>query len=223
MSNENQRPADTRSASQKINDLENALMSLYQTADNMARDLMGIKEVLKLINNKLESVIKASAGGEPINDEVIKRIMVQNNCEELANKVKVMVVQGILIPTDQIAADSFLVGSEINDSGEVTNPRLQFALYAVRPEQQEKLKGLRVGDTVVMQEGSPKYRIDEVYQIQAPKQPEAAAAPAEAAASPAAEQSTTEAPAEAPAEAAPEATAAPAEAAQPDQSVTPAV
>lgn len=216
MSNE-QRPADTRSASQKIGDLENALMSLYQTADNMARDLMNVKEALKLLNNKLESVIKASAAGEAINDTVISRIMTENNVAELSEKVKVMVVQGIIAPSDQVADDSFLVGSELNDLGEVINPRLQFAVYAIRPEQREKLKGLRVGDTVVMTEGRPKYKVDEIYQIQQPKQPDATpaevsstdAAPAEAAPA----QSTSEAPTDAPA----------AEAAPAQDSVTPAV
>lgn len=214
---ENQRPADTRSASQKINDLENALMSLYQTADNMARDLMSIKDALKLINNKLESVIQASAAGEQLTDEVINKFMVQNNCKDLAEKVKSMVVQGILAPTEQVADNCFIVGVELDDAGEVINPRLQFAVMAIKPDYRDKLRGGKAGDSIRYDDARPRYKITEIYQVQQPKQPEAAP-----------EQSTSEAPTDAPVAAAPaEAPAAPAEAApapaQPDQSVTPAV
>lgn len=202
MSNETQRPPDTRPASQKITDLENALMSLYQTADNMARDLGAIKEALKMFNNKLDSVIKASNQGETLTDEVLSRIMLENNVEELANKTKIMQAQGIIVPSVQVADDSFLVGSEENFDGVVTNPRIQFAIYAVQPPLQEKLKGLLVGDKIVLREGELKLKVLEIYQIQPQKQPEAPpaaeaapAAPAEAAP----EQSTQEAPA-APAE-----------------------
>jgi len=207
---ENQKPADTRSASQKIGDLENAMMALYQTADNMARDLNTLKEAIKLLGNKIDSIVKATVAGEPLSDEVISRIMVENNIEELKNKLKIMVGQGILTPSEQVAEDSFLVGADINDAGEVVNPRLQFALYAIKPpELQQKFLGARVGDVLNLQEGKLKFKVAEVYQIQKPKPPEAApAAPAEAA--PAASDA-------APAEAAP----APVSTPQPDQTVTP--
>jgi hypothetical protein len=108
---ENQKPADTRSASQKIGDLENAMMArLYQTADNMARDLNTLKEAIKLLGNKIDSIVKATVAGEPLSDEVISRIMIENNIEELKNKLKIMVGQGILTPSEQVAEDSFLVG-----------------------------------------------------------------------------------------------------------------
>lgn len=211
---DNKKPADNRSASQKITDLENAMVSAYQTMDNMARDLTTIKDALKLLGNKVDSIVKASASGEPLSDEVISKIMIQNNCEELAQKVKVMNAQGILAPQEQVADDSFIVGSELNDSGETVNPRLQFALFALQPELREKFKGAKSGDVLNLQEGKLKFKVAEIYQIQQPK-------PAEA-----------PAPAETPAEAAPaasdavpaalEATTAPAApAAQPDQSVTP--
>jgi hypothetical protein len=209
---ENQKP-DTRSASQKISDLENAMMSLYQTADNIVRDLGTIKDAIKLLGNKVDSIVKASAAGEPLNDEVISRIMVQNNIEELQNKLKVMVAQGILVPSEQAAQDSFIVGQDLNDAGEVVNPRLQFAVYALQPELREKFNGARTGDVLNLQEGKLKFKVTEIYQIQKPK-PAPAPAPAEAPAE-AAPAASDQAPA-APAEAAP---AAPVS--QPDQSVTP--
>lgn len=208
----NQKPADNRSASQKISDLENALMSLYQTADNMARDVMTLKEAIKLLGNKVDSIVKASSSGEAINDAVISRIMVENNCEELANKVKTMVAQGVLASQEQVAEDSFVVGEEVNEQGEIANPRLQFALYALQQDLRDKFIGAKAGDLLSLQEGKLKFRVSEVYQIQQPKAAEepteeATTAPAEA---------TQEAPAQeaAPAEAAPEATQAAPEQAQ---------
>jgi hypothetical protein len=202
---ETQKPADTRSASQKIQDLENAMIALYQTADNIARDLNTVKDALKLLGNKIDSIAKAQLSGEQPTDEVIARIMVENNIEELKNKLKVMVAQGILAPAEQVAEDSFVVGSDVNDLGEIINPRLQFALYALRPpELQQKFLGTRVGDVLNLQEGKLKFKVAEIYQIQKPKPAEAPTdapaetpAPAEAAAAPAAPaEATPEAPAD---------------------------
>lgn len=172
---------DTRSASQKITDLENALMSLYQTADNMARDLGTIKEAIKLLGNKVDSIVKAASAGEPVNDTVIARIMVENNVEELNQKVKGMIAQGVLKSQEQIGADSFVVGSENDDQGAVINPRLQFALFALQPDLREKFIGGKAGDVLTLQEGKLKFKVLEVYEIQKQKPAEAVEAPAEAA------------------------------------------
>ena len=211
---ENQKPADTRSASQKIQDLENALIGLYQTADNIVRDLNIIKDALKLLGNKVDSVVKATLAGEQPTDEVIQRIMVENNIEELKNKLKVMVARGILAPGEQVAQDSFLVGQDIDDQGNVINPRLQFALYAINPpELQQKFIGAKVGDVLNLQEGKLKFKVTEVYQIQKPKPAEAPADAAPAESAPADQQAASSP--------APEAAPAPAEASQPDQTVAP--
>lgn len=171
---QNQKPVDNRNASQKIQDLESAAMQLYQTLDSMARDLGTMKDAIKLLGNKVDSIVKASSKGEAINDDVISRIMIENNCEELKQKVTLMQAQGILAPQEQIGADSFVVGAELNNEGETVNPRLQFALYALTPELQEKLKGSKVGDTLLLQEGKLRFKVLESYQIQQPKSPEAA-------------------------------------------------
>lgn len=188
---ENKNP-DTRSASQKIQDLEGAMISLYQTADNMARDLTTVKEAIKLLGNKVDAIVKASNSGQALSDDVISKIMIQNNCEELSQKVKVMVAQGILAAAEQVAEDSFVVGEEQNDLGETVNPRLQFAVYAIQPELREKFIGGKVGDVLNLQEGKLKFKVAEIYKIQQPKQPEAAPAPAAEAAS----EQTAAAPAE---------------------------
>lgn len=181
--NQAQRPVDNRSASQKITDLENAVMSTYQTLDNVIKDLGTIKDAIKLLGNKVDSIVKASVQGEAINDVVLSRIMIENNCEELANKVKVMLAQGVLVAQEQVGENSFIVGAELNDAGETVNPRLQFGIFALRPELQEKLKGSKSGDVINLEEGKLKFKVLESYAIQQPSNDAPAAqaeAPAEA-------------------------------------------
>ena len=86
-----QQQQDKRTASQRIDDMERGLMALYQTADNMARDLMTIKEAIKLLGNKLDSVVTLSRTcvnlTEPLSDANIANQMVANNLEELKEKI----------------------------------------------------------------------------------------------------------------------------------------
>lgn len=161
--------ADKRTASQRIDDMERGLMALYQTADNMARDLMTIKEAIKLLGNKLDSVVKVSASGQPMNDETIAKIMVENNVEELRQKVQNLVDSGALVAAEAISANSFVVGREVDsESGAVQNPRLQFVVSALQPEIKDKFPGAKVGEKIALQEGKWSFEVLEVYDIQTP-------------------------------------------------------
>lgn len=202
MTDQNQKPSDNRSATQKLTDLENAVMSLFDVNDKLSRDVMTLKNVLKLLDNKVNSIVKASSAGEPLTDEVLTRIMVENNVAELAQKVTNMISQGFLALEDAVSENSFIVGSEIDTNDKVTNPRIQFALKSLSAEMQAKILGVKLGDTVSINEVL-KFKVLESYKIQEPKAPEAPvlAAVPDAPAEPAA---TTETPVS-----------------QPDQPVTP--
>jgi hypothetical protein len=168
MSEEQTAPADTRSASEKIKDLENATMATYQTLDNMSRDILTIKEAIKLLGNKVDSIVKASERSLPLNDDVLSKIMVENNVAELKEKVTNLVTQGILVPESVVGDNSFLVGQEVNDLGEVVNPRLQFTVQALIEEMRDKVKGSKAGDTISFQESKLKFHILETYMISTP-------------------------------------------------------
>lgn len=173
----NQQQQDKRTASQRIDDMERGLMALYQTADNMARDLMTIKEAIKLLGNKLDSVVKASAAGLPMNDDTISKIMVENNIEELKLKVTNLVNSGVLVTAEEVGPNSFVVGREIdNESGAVTNPRMQFVVSALAAEVKDKFPGSKAGQILELQEGKWKFEILEVYSIATPAVSEAAPA-----------------------------------------------
>jgi hypothetical protein len=160
-----QTPVDTRTASQKIQDLERAVMAGFQTMDNITRDILTIKEAIKLLGNKVDSIVKASERGLGLNDDVLSNIMIENNVAELKDKVTNLVTQGILGSQEAVDDNSFLVGREISDSGEVVNPRLQFALHALREDMREKLKGARPGNIIVLEEGKLKFELLETYTV----------------------------------------------------------
>jgi hypothetical protein len=166
--------ADKRTAAQRIDDMERGLMALYQTADNMARDLMTIKEAIKLLGNKLDAVVKASNRGEQLNDEVISKIMVENNIEELKEKVQNLVNQGILQAAEEVSANSFVVGREVDENGQVQNPRMQFVVSALAENVKAKFPGAKAGQTLELEEGKWKFEILEVYNLVVPSAPQEA-------------------------------------------------
>jgi exo-beta-1,3-glucanase (GH17 family) len=148
--------------------LEQGLMALYQTADNMARDLITMKEALKLLGNKMDSVVQVISKGETLNDENISKAMVENNVADLKEKVAQLVSNGVLVASETVEANSFIVGEEVEDSGKVINPRIQSIVSAFEDSVKSKIVGAKVGQLVEVKEGKAKLNIQEVYAIQVP-------------------------------------------------------
>jgi len=180
--NKQQDPAvSKKTAAQRIESLENAFMSLYHTADNIARDVLTIKEAVKLLGNKLDAVAKL--GG--MKDDDIAKVMIENNIEDLKDKIDNLVKNGVLTAEEVVQENSFVVGREIDQDGTVVNPRLQFTLKAMPLTTQEKIKSSKPGDIVIVEEGKLRFEILETYKINAP---EPAAQEAEAPSEPKAEE-----------------------------------
>lgn len=177
MSEENKKQVDNRTAAQRLADLETAVAQLYRTADYMTRDLSLLKNAAKLLNNKVSAIVEASASEEGVTDAVIDRIMIDNNVKDLANRVTNMIVNGIVSKEDEVSDNAFLVGSETDENGKLTNPRIQFSLSQVSPEVKAKLLGKKAGDVVNFVEGKGSFTLLESYKIQPPPTPEAEAAP----------------------------------------------
>jgi hypothetical protein len=171
----------------------------------MARDLMTLKETVKLLNNKLDAVVKSINAGGPITDESINKIMIENNAKDLKAKVDQMVAQGLLAASNTVESGSFVVISESNSAGEVVNPRMQFLLSDLQHEEAKtKLNGLKVGDSTQIGDSGGSVTVLEAYSVvvpsasetEAPAEAPAAETPAATEAAPAA---TEMAPAETPA------------------------
>ncbi len=197
-----QKAPQQKNASQRIEDLEKGLMSMYQAFNGVAQDLANAKEALKLLGNKVSSIVTVSAKGDLVTEDSVNKTMIENNVAELKSKVDGLITQGILVNQETAESNSFLVGRELDDQGNIANPRLQFALAALQPDVQEKIKGRKAGDVVTIQEGKLKFELLEVYSIEAPKAAQAeatdaapATAPTEQTAAPAATDAAPEAPA----------------------------
>jgi hypothetical protein len=155
-----------RTASQRLDDLEKGLMGIYQGADGIARDTTTLKEAVKLLGNKLDAIVKVINAAGTLDDDSIAKVMVQNNVDELKGRVDNLVTAGNLVLTaEPIDEKTFVVGREVNDQGEIVNPRLQFVVNGLQKELQPKLVGRTAGDLVEFQEGKLKFEILETYTI----------------------------------------------------------
>jgi len=161
-----------RSATERLADLEQAMMGTFQALDNVSRDMMLVKDAIKLLGNKLDAVVKAAS----LSDDVISNLMVENNVAELKGNVDRLIAQGVLAAEGVVTAQSFVVLREVDDTGAVVNPRLQLSIGSIDPTIAEKLIGGLVGQTIEIQEGKLKAVIVESYSIQTPQAPTAEAA-----------------------------------------------
>lgn len=183
-------PQDKRTASQRIDDLERAVMSIFNVANNMSRENTLIKNALKLLDIKVECIQGALNAGEPLTDEVLTRRMKEKELQELKDKVTNLVTQGFLIPADEVGDAGFIVGAETEPDaadgtpGKVIHARLQFTVASLAKEIQDKLMGAKAGSTVVFKDDALVFKVAEVYKIVNPTPP---AAPAPEAAAPAVE------------------------------------
>lgn len=165
MSNEKQ-----RTASERIADIESAMMSLYQANQNISRELLTLKEALKLVGLKLEAVCTAVVNNVPPTNDTLSKLMLEATIESLKSKVSELVSQGVLMTSSGAAGPgTFLVGKELGKDNEIINPRLQFVFGALPEEVQNKLLGMKVGDNVVVDnEKVRSFTLEELYAILAP-------------------------------------------------------
>jgi hypothetical protein len=175
-----------KTASERLELLENTVGNVIQAIQplqNMAQDLMALREAVKLLNNKLDSVVKCLNVGTQLTDENIGLAMTENNAKELQDKVTKMVTDGILAATDTVTAESFVVINEADESGKIVNPRMQFLISALSNEEvRGKLTGAKVGSNLSVGDKGGSINVLEAYSIVSPQAaaPEAAAPSAEA-------------------------------------------
>lgn len=163
-------------ASQRLETLEVNMQEVSMYLNNMARDLQIIKEAIKLLGNKLDAV-QRSAG---ISNDSVAELMMENNANELKEKVNGFIAQGVLVGSEAASSAGFIVGKELGDDGKVVNQRVQFAVAGMNPDLQAKVVGAKPGDVITFSEDTLKLEVTEVYEIVPPKQEEAPEAPAEA-------------------------------------------
>lgn len=205
---------DNRTATQRLEDLERVVASMYQALGPalgqlealgpVKNELELVKEVLKLLNKRVEATIQLAKPETGITSDAVSAAMAQMAVAEMAGLVKGWLDSGALTTTDTVTDQTFLVCRELNSDGVEVNPRVQFRLDSQDQVTQDALRGNKAGVTVSFGENRFSVQILEIYALTQPKAPEAAPSATEA--PPAAEtapEASAEAPAAAPAEEAP--------------------
>lgn len=213
---------DNRTATQRLDDVERVVASLYNGLQQLANGLDSlakateefpvVKQALRLMSKRVECIIGVAKAESGITPDSVDAAMVQSNVADLKEQVNEWIGGGALTTTDVVATKTFVVASEKTFEGTLANPRVQFSLESQSEGVQTALLGKKIGDTIAFGEGKLSLEILELYTINEPKPPVALApapaddtkgpeaAPAEAAAPAATETApTTEAAAETPA------------------------
>jgi len=204
---------DTRTATQKIEDLERVVSMLYQSVTALdgavkslmstQRDMVLVRDALRLLNKKTEAIIQVATPESGITAVAVSDLVIKMNVDDLKAQVADYLQRGSLIPSDEVSAKTYLVCEEQNADGTIANPRIQFRLDSQDPETQAALTGKKVGDVVSFGEGKYNAKITELYSLVDSPAPQAvaqAAAPSEdntSAAAPQAEAAPAQEPAQA--------------------------
>lgn len=177
---------DTRTATQRIEDLEKVASVLYQNqveAKKLIESLLSmqgdvglLKDALKLLNKKTEAIIQTATPETGITTPAVSALVTKMVVDEMTAQVAAHVQNGYLAVASEVASDSYLVCEEYNVDGTLANPRIQFRLDSQDEVTQNTLKGKKVGDLVNFGENKFDAKIVEIYSVLDPKAPEAAPA-----------------------------------------------
>lgn len=157
---------DKRTVTEKIADLEAAMINAYQMMNNMAQDLAATKEAGNLLGMKTEAIIALLSSGSAVSNESVIASVQAQRAQRMADDVANLVAQGVLTATDTVSERSFIVARDLDKdgSGKVVNPRLQFVVSNLDEETRAKLVGKKTGE-LLTEEGKNQLEILEIYAI----------------------------------------------------------
>ena len=160
-------------STQKLAALEDKAMAHERNFLVLADEIDQLKVLIQGLNKRLNAAIKAGETEEGLSNQTVQDIIIEENEKELKGKVDFLVEQGLLKKLgeeDVTDIRSFLVGKEIDsESGKVVNPRAQFSVGSLSPDLQEKVIGLKLGDSTSFREEDPDFVVTELYSIVDPE------------------------------------------------------
>ena len=166
MENQNtQQPKKPMTASERLDAIELGFKMLDSGLADLFQNAEVIRQAIKLLDNKVNSMVKAVNNGEPLTEEVLERIMKDNFATELKQKVEDLKTKGELSDAEYIEADSFVVLKQIaSEGGAVIDPRFQAPVSRLSEEVKSLLMGKKVGDLVSLTEAEQALVL-EIYKI----------------------------------------------------------
>lgn len=183
---------DNRTATQRIEDLEQVVTTIYQGVteimnslnstgkrlSTLQEDMVLVKDVLKLLNKKSEAIIQAAKAETGITAASVTDLVVKMNVNDFKNQVAVYLQNNQIVAAETVTDQSFLVCEEINSKGEVVNPRLQFRIDTLEESVKNAFLGKKAGDLISFGGDKLDAKILEVYSLVTPPAPTSEAAPA---------------------------------------------
>lgn len=157
-------------AAQRLESLEKAMVLIDKTIHELYKSVEGLRLAGKTLSNKVDSIISASAQGQQINDDVVNKIMIENNVQELKERIEKLKASNQLVEGSEINDMSLMVLREIDpDTNEVANPRVQIAFQLLADQTKDLLRGKKAGDIIAMGENKLNLEVLEVYTIVVPE------------------------------------------------------
>jgi hypothetical protein len=160
-------------STQKLAALEDKAMAHERNFLVLADEIDQLKVLIQGLNKRLNAAIKAGETEDGLSNQSVQDIIIEENEKELKGKVDFLVEQGLLkkLGKKEVAdIKSFIVGKEVDsESGKVVNPRAQFSVGSLSPDLQEKVIGLKLGDSTSFREEDPDFVVTELYSIVDPE------------------------------------------------------
>lgn len=153
-----------------VNALQTALMEIAEANQTLTLQIasvtMNLNNSIKRNNtlrSELRAMIEIVSSGETLNIQAINQKIVEANVAELTKRLELLKENNLLLPTDDIQADSFVVAKQTGKNGEIINARMQFLVSTMDEEIQMKILSKKAGETVIFGEDEPDLYIMEVY------------------------------------------------------------
>lgn len=159
-------------ASQRLDGLEKSMALVDQTVGNLSLRVNNLVDAVLGLNEQYNTLLTALENNIQVNKANLDKIAVEKKITSLKEKVEDLVSQGIMLKSDEVTKNSFLVLRELDLDGKVLVPRTQLLVrMSFGPDVLESIKGKKVGDTFkIAEDADYVLEIEEIYEMQTTKQ-----------------------------------------------------
>jgi len=152
-------------ATKRLEALEEAVLGFQQRFLILADEIDKLSAGLMATTKTIDGLLEATKTREAVND-----IIVNENIKEMEQKVKLFQEQGILIKEEgedaEVGERSYIVGRELDQEGNVLNPRIHFAYPSLTEEEKELFLGKKISEVIMQDaESNTGLEILEIFSI----------------------------------------------------------
>ena len=156
-------------ATHKLELLTMEVNKLAKQNEIIAEEIDRIANLVTALGKRLNAIIKAGDEGQSINSKIVHSILVNGEATMMAAKTKALVDAKILKASESgiVEENSFVILKELNEAGEVVNPRIQFNVQSeqILDEARQLLIGKKAGEIFNSLGNTNKFEVLEVYEV----------------------------------------------------------